>query len=324
MINPLFIQELINQEINSIDYNRKPERLYEPINYFMGLGGKRMRPVLSILSCYLFNNDFEKAVKPSLALELFHNFTLIHDDIMDNAPLRRGMPTVHEKWNVNVAILSGDVTLIKAYEMLEYIAPDIRLEIFKLFNHTAKEVCEGQQFDMDFEQRSDVSIDEYIKMISLKTAVLLGLSMYMGARIGGASTDEAQLMYDIAKNMGISFQIKDDYLDVFGEAEKVGKFVGGDIVSGKKTFLLIKAYELADANQKNELNRLLNDQNIEKVSKVNAVLNIYNQLNIKDISYGATISYFDKAIFSLNQLNVDHSKKQFVIQYFKDLLGREK
>ncbi len=313
----------INAEIAALPLDQQPKELYEPVTYFLSIGGKRMRPLLTLLGCYLFDENIDKAIKPSVAVELFHNFSLIHDDIMDNAPLRRGMKTVHEKWNNNVAILAGDITLIQAYEMLVYVDEPIRAEIYKLFNRTAREVCEGQQFDMNFELQSQISIPDYIEMISLKTAVLLGFSMYLGARIGGASAQDAQNIYDAALNMGLSFQIKDDLLDVYGDSAKVGKRVGGDIVSNKKTYLLLKAYENANDLQKAQLNQLTTDQCISAEDKVGAVIDIYNQLKIKEITQNAINDYFNIALQKLESINADSARKSFLKNYFTDLLNRE-
>ncbi len=315
--------EKINIEIATLPLDQQPAELYQPIRYFLGIGGKRMRPILTLLGCYLFDTNTEKAVKPAIAIELFHNFSLIHDDIMDNAPLRRGMKTVHQKWNRNIAILSGDITLIQAYEMLVYVNSEIRAEIYTMFNRTAREVCEGQQFDMNFETLEQVSIDDYIHMIGLKTAVLLGFSMYLGARIGGANALEAQKIYDAAMNMGISFQIKDDLLDVFGDATKVGKRVAGDIVANKKTYLLLKAFENADETDKARLHQLMTDACISEIDKVGAVMDIYNKLNIKQITQSAIEEYFQKALLNLESINADESRKLLLKNYFTDLLNRE-
>lgn len=313
----------IHSEITALKLDRKPSELYDPVKYILQLGGKRMRPLLSILSCYAFTDEYRKAIKPSLVVELFHNFTLIHDDIMDKAPLRRGMQTVHEKWNTNIALLSGDVTLIEAYELLAYVDSEIRLEIFQLFNLTAKQVCEGQQFDMNFETSDKVHLEEYIEMIRLKTAVLLGFSMYMGARIGGASQHDAQKMYNIANKIGIGFQIKDDYLDAFGDQDKFGKQVGGDILANKKTYLLLSAMQLADAETLSRLKMILSTNVLKGNDKIFEMLSIYQKLNIKDVAQNAIKSYFDEALFDLKHIGIETSKKQFLVSYFKKLMERE-
>ncbi|HIP37144.1 MAG TPA: polyprenyl synthetase family protein, partial [Crocinitomix sp.] len=272
-------QNFISQEIEQLNLPSVPQQLYEPITYFLSLGGKRMRPVLTLMGCELFQSDYSKAKQAALAVELFHNFSLIHDDIMDEAPLRRGQQTVHIKWNTNVGVLSGDALLILAYQQLTTYSADILKELLPLFNQTAIEVCEGQQYDMDFELRSDVSIQEYIQMIRFKTAVLLGCSLQMGAIIGGACQKDAKALYHFGLNLGIAFQLQDDILDVYADQNKFGKQVGGDIIANKKTYLLLKAFEDADANQSKLLNELLLESNADK--KVKGVKQIYELLDIK-------------------------------------------
>src|SRR3569833_1427024 len=243
------IQEILNREVESLDFPLYPADLYEPIKYILALGGKRIRPALLLMSCDMFGGDILKAVPPALAIEVFHNFTLMHDDIMDNAPLRRGKVTVHEKWNKNVAILSGDVMLVKGYELMMNVDDRVLRPIMNIFNETAIGVCEGQQIDMEFETRSDVHIDEYINMIRLKTAVVLGGAVKIGALIGGSTPEDALLLQTFGEQLGVAFQLQDDILDVYGDPEKFGKQVGCDILSNKKTFLLLKALELADKEQ---------------------------------------------------------------------------
>ena len=233
------IQELsavISNELGKIEYPKNPSLLYEPINYILGLGGKRMRPILVLMAHQLFDKNIEKAVSPALAIEVFHNFTLLHDDIMDKAPLRRGKQTVHEKWNDNVAILSGDTMLVQAYQLMAVVDKDIIKEVLAVFSKTAIEVCEGQQWDMDFETQSDVSIEDYLKMIEYKTAVLLGAALQIGGITAGASAQQQTHLYEFGRNMGIAFQLKDDLLDAFGSPETFGKQVGGDIMANKKTY----------------------------------------------------------------------------------------
>ncbi|MFT5642206.1 MAG: geranylgeranyl diphosphate synthase type II, partial [Cyclobacteriaceae bacterium] len=249
---------LVNSEIEKLKFGDEPANLYDPISYILSLGGKRLRPTLVLLGYNLFKRDFESVLRPALAVEVFHNFTLMHDDIMDEAPLRRGKPTVHEKWNSTVGILSGDTMLVKAYDLLLEVDDQYFKESVRLFNKTAVEVCEGQQIDMNFESRDDVSVSEYINMIRLKTAVLLGFSLQYGALLGGASEEERAHLYEVGVNMGLGFQLMDDLLDVYADQAKFGKQVGGDIVSNKKTFLLIEALELASDQQKVALNDWLN------------------------------------------------------------------
>ncbi len=248
-----YLQALISEEVNKLAFPEYPVALYEPISYILSLGGKRMRPALLLMACDLFGGDIEAAISPALAIEVFHNFTLMHDDIMDNAPLRRGSVTVHERWNNNVGILSGDVMLVQGYKLMMQVEDRLLRPILDIFNTTAVGVCEGQQLDMEFEERNDVGIDEYINMIRLKTAVVLGGALKIGALIGGADSKDADLLSSFGEHLGIAFQLQDDILDVYGDPEKFGKQVGGDIISNKKTFLLIKALESADAQQKKEL-----------------------------------------------------------------------
>src|ERR1700744_2113013 len=250
-------QEIINEEIQKLQFPSHPADLYEPIKYILSLGGKRMRPALLLMACDLFGGDINKAISSALAIEVFHNFTLMHDDIMDNAPLRRGKVTVHERWNPNVGILSGDVMLIEGYKLMMQVDEHLLRPILNIFNETAVGVCEGQQIDMEFETRHDVGIEEYINMIRLKTAVVLGGALKIGAIIGGASTEDAALLHTFGEQLGIAFQLQDDILDVYGNPEKFGKQVGGDIISNKKTYLLIKALERADKKQREELDNLL-------------------------------------------------------------------
>ncbi|MFD2146371.1 polyprenyl synthetase family protein [Mucilaginibacter antarcticus] len=249
------LQLLIDKAVTELKYPDYPAELYDPIFYILSMGGKRMRPALLLMACDLFGGNVEKAMPPALAIEVFHNFTLMHDDIMDKAPLRRGRTTVHEKWNQNAAILSGDVMLIEGYKLMMQVEDRFLRVILDIFNNTAVGVCEGQQLDMDFEVRDDVKIDEYIYMIRLKTAVVLGGALKIGSILGGADMKDADLVAEFGENLGLAFQLQDDMLDVYGSPEKFGKQVGGDIIANKKTYLLIKALELADATQKTELNK---------------------------------------------------------------------
>ena len=245
------LQSIISEAVQKLDFPGYPAKLYEPISYILSLGGKRMRPALLLMACELFGGDVNKAISPALAIEVFHNFTLMHDDIMDNAPLRRGKTTVHERWNKNVAILSGDVMLIEGYKLMMQVEDRLLRPILDIFNTTAVGVCEGQQLDMEFETRDVVDINEYINMIRLKTAVVLGGALKIGALIGGAPAKDADLLSQFGVQLGVAFQLQDDILDVYGDPEKFGKQVGGDIISNKKTFLLIKALELAKGEQAN-------------------------------------------------------------------------
>ena len=308
----------IQTEIASTKYGESPAELYEPIDYLMSLGGKKMRPLLTIMATNIFSDDWQKAVKPAIGVEVFHNFTLMHDDIMDAAPIRRGKPTVHEKWNENIAILSGDVMMVCAYELMTAVDDKIFKHVIKRFNKTAAEVCEGQQWDMNFATRNDVTEDEYINMIRLKTSVLLGFSLELGGLI--AETDEAstQLLYEIGTNIGIGFQLKDDILDVYGDPEKFGKQVGGDIIENKKTWLLLKALELGG-----DLNYWLTTKDFDKEEKVKAVTEIYNSLNIKQLAENKMNFYFDKGLKDLEKLNAPSERKQPLIELTKQLIERE-
>ncbi|MGZ3819215.1 MAG: polyprenyl synthetase family protein, partial [Mucilaginibacter sp.] len=298
------LQDIISNEVNQLTFPVYPAELYEPIKYILSLGGKRMRPALLLMACDLFGGDVQKAIAPALAIEVFHNFTLMHDDIMDNAPLRRGKITVHERWNSNVGILSGDVMLIEGYKLMMQVEDRLLRPILNIFNETAVGVCEGQQIDMEFETRNDVGIDEYITMIRLKTAVVLGGALKIGAIIGGASSEDAALLHTFGEQLGIAFQLQDDILDVYGNPEKFGKQVGGDIISNKKTFLLIKALELADNKQTAELNQWLLDTNFNAAEKVAAVTGIYDQLNVRQFAETIMQGYADKAFSALDAINL--------------------
>lgn len=279
------ILKRIETEIDSRKFGDNPQSLYAPIRYIMGLGGKRIRPVLTCLGYSVFKDDVERVIPVAACVETFHNFTLMHDDIMDNAPLRRGKPTVHKKWNVSTAILSGDVMLVKVYErLLESLSRDQVHDVLTIFNSAAVEVCEGQQLDMEFETSKQVTEAQYIEMISLKTAALLGFSLELGALLAGASATDRDSMRRFGINLGVGFQLHDDYLDVYADGKKFGKQVGGDILSNKKTFLLIKAIELAKGRAKSELLKWLSAKRYVKQQKVKAITRLYNELGIQEIA----------------------------------------
>ena len=302
------LQEKLNAAWHELDLDKQPRELYEPIHYTLKLGGKRMRPILAIMGYLCCREDWEKIINPALSIELFHNFTLIHDDIMDEAPLRRGEPTVYKKWNKDIAILSGDVLMVMAYDLLLKAEYDDFKYLLRLFNQCAIEVCEGQQLDMNFEELPSVSEADYLEMIRLKTAVLLGYSLEMGGLLGGMSKTDAQHLRDFGVNIGIGFQLKDDLLDVYGDAQKFGKQVGGDIIANKKTLLLIKAIELAEGKQKLELHNLLADKNIDPETKVRKMKAIYKDLNIEAIAEKAMNDHFEKGFNQLNALeNIDYN-----------------
>lgn len=314
---------LINNRISELKYGQQPNELYEPIRYIMSLGGKRMRPLLVLLGYELFKDNANSVLDQAIAVEVFHNFTLLHDDIMDEAPIRRGKPTVHEKWNENTAILSGDVMLVRAYGML-LDAPGNLKAILEDFNDCAAGVCEGQQFDMNFEALPTVAEETYLNMIRLKTAVLLGFSLKLGAMLAEASSEQAEAVCSFGVSIGIGFQLKDDLLDVYADQEKFGKQVGGDIISNKKTFLLLKALELANTEQKAKLNHWLGAVTFNKIDKVEAVTAIYNQIGIKALTEEKIDAYFAEGFAALDNLNVPKERKQPLIDFTKYLIDREK
>lgn len=317
------LQDLIHDAVGQLNYPEKPADLYKPITYIMSLGGKRLRPALLLMACDIFGGDAQQAVKAALAIEVFHNFTLMHDDIMDKAPLRRGKATVHELWDQNVAILSGDAMMVEANKLMLQVPDHVLRRIMNIFNETATGVCEGQQFDMSFETRSDVSAEEYIDMIRLKTAVLLGGALKIGAIIGGASETDANRLYTFGEQLGIAFQLQDDILDVYGDPDKFGKQVGGDIISNKKTFLLIKAQELAVANDAAELQQWLNATGFDAETKVAAVTNIYNNLNIRTLANDAMAAYAERAFAALDAINLPAENKQYLRAFADSLMVRE-
>ncbi|MFY0598075.1 MAG: polyprenyl synthetase family protein [Cyclobacteriaceae bacterium] len=317
------LQALIKSEIDQLHYGTQPENLYDPITYIMSLGGKRMRPLLVLLGYMLKRKDVERVVRPALAVEVFHNFTLMHDDIMDKAPLRRGKPTVHEKWNDNVAILSGDTMLVKAYELMLTLNSEHLPDALRLFNTCAVEVCEGQQIDMNFETQDFVSVNEYLEMIRLKTAVLLGFSLELGALMAGFSEGERKKIHQIGVSMGIGFQLMDDLLDVYGDQSKFGKQVGGDIASNKKTYLLINALSLSNADQKKTLEDWLGRKDFDIAEKVQSVKSIYDEIGIKKITEEKMNEYFDQSFELLDKLDADEEGKNILAQFASSLMNRE-
>ena len=294
--------------------------LYEPIKYILGLGGKRIRPILALLSGNLYNAREDQSVAAALAIEIFHNFSLVHDDIMDLAPLRRGNATVHKKWDNNAAILSGDAMLIEAYQQLARVDASLLPEVLQLFNTTSLEVCEGQQRDMDFENREDVTVQEYVEMISLKTAVLLGCSLKMGALLGRAKAEESDALYNFGKSAGIAFQIQDDYLDAFGDPEKFGKQVGGDIISNKKTYLVLHALCEASPEERGELRSIYFKNSIkDPETKVRRVKDLFSKYGVDQYTKAQSEFYFDQAMTYLEDLELSSEKKQGFLE-FLDLL----
>jgi len=324
MIQTEQLLQTLQTEFDQSKYGDHPDELYEPIRYIMSLSGKRFRPLLTLLSASIYDDNWQHAVKPAMAVEVFHNFTLMHDDIMDKAPLRRGKATVHEKWNANTAILSGDVMLIRAYDLLLDIPKDLLRPVLARFNQTAAEVCEGQQLDMNFETRWDVTEKEYLEMIRLKTSVLLGFALELGGLLCGADERSAKMLYEAGENMGIGFQLKDDLLDVYGDPEKFGKQVGGDIISNKKTFLLIEALSKADMETKQELERWIEMEKPDNQVKVKAVTEIYEKLNIRTLTQQKIDDYFARGIDCLEKLPVADDRKKVLLQFVHQLVEREK
>jgi geranylgeranyl diphosphate synthase, type II len=313
----------IEAEIRKQKFGREPITLYEPIRYLMGLGGKRLRPMLTLLAYNLFKEDYKKIVRYAIAVEAFHNFTLMHDDIMDNAPLRRGKKTVHEKWNVNTAILSGDVMLVKVYELFHSLNAETFKEVIGAFNRCAAEVCEGQQWDMEFEKTPDVSEAQYIKMIRLKTAVLLGFSLELGAILAEASQADRKSLREFGISIGLGFQLKDDLLDAFADPKKFGKQVGGDIIANKKTFLLIKALEKAKGKTKTEIFYWLSAVRFKKKEKVESVKRIYSSLDLETIAEKKISGYFNKGFKSLAQVSGNPQAKNRLKEFTETLIRRQ-
>lgn len=317
-----YYQDLISAHFKGIVLQDEPKNLYEPIRYILSLGGKRLRPVLTLMSAEVFDVDSKKALPAATAVEVFHNFSLIHDDIMDDAPLRRGNETVHEKWNINTGILSGDAMLILAYQYFEEYEPTIFRELAKLFSKTALEVCEGQQYDVDFETRDDVTIPEYLKMIEYKTAVLVGAAMKMGAIVAETSTENKNLIYDFGLNLGIAFQLQDDYLDAFGNPETFGKQVGGDIIENKKTYLYLKAMEFASAGEKEQLLHLFSIQPSDNTDKIDSVKEIFNQTGASGATQQAIQEYTFNAFATLGKMNISADKKAVLKAFGENLMNR--
>jgi len=314
---------MVEKGLSGLDLPDDPPELYEPIRYILNVGGKRLRPSLLLVACSLFSDKPQQALPAALAVEIFHNFTLLHDDIMDKAPLRRNQPTVHEKWNENVAILSGDVMSIYAYRLLAGIPSNRLKPVMKIFNQTATEVCEGQQMDMNFESASSVSVDDYLRMIRMKTAVLIASCLQMGAILGGSSVSDAGELYLFGLNLGIAFQLQDDWLDVFGNQDKFGKRIGGDILSDKKTFLLIKAMELAGGTTADELQSLLGNHRVKESEKIARVREIYRQLGISELTRELMNTYFRQALQHLDMVGIASGKRMILKKFAEDLVKRE-
>lgn len=318
------LQSVVENEIKQQQIVKSPENLYLPIEYTMSLGGKRIRPVMCLAACQIFSGSYRDALPAALGIEMFHNFTLLHDDIMDQASIRRNKPTVHVKWNANTAILSGDAMMIKAVQYVAATPAQYLEKVLDVFNTTALEVCEGQQFDMEFENRDNVDLDSYLEMIRLKTAVLLAGSMKIGAIIGGAGSEDADNVYSFAQNIGIAFQLQDDLLDVYGDEKSFGKSIGGDIVSNKKTYPMIMARLMAGGSQLDVLNYWLHLKDFDREEKVAAVTGIYDQLGIKDAVNQKINYYFDRAMLSLDALNLSNGDRSILEDFALSLVKRDR
>ncbi len=314
----------VNEYLASLPYDRQPSSLYEPVKYALSMGGKRIRPTLMLLSYNMFRDDPEGILPEACALETYHNYTLLHDDLMDNAPLRRGNKTVHERWNANVAILSGDSMLVLAYQRMLQCPDDKLRVIMELFTETALEIGEGQQYDMEFESRDDVTEDEYIEMIRLKTSVLLACATKMGALLAGASAADAANLYKFGEQVGLAFQLQDDYLDVYGDPRVFGKAVGGDIMSNKKTYMLINAFNRADSSQRRELRSWIEAANPDPKEKIAAVTRLYDEIGIGEIAEQKINHYFAESRKYLAQVGVPDERKRELEAYTGKMMHRQK
>ncbi len=313
---------LVNKALADLPFERKPEGLYAPVKYELSLGGKRIRPVLMLMSYELYRDDVESIIPTALGLEMYHNYTLLHDDVMDRADMRRGKPTVHKVWNENTAILSGDAMLVLAYQLMGQAKADYLKPVLDLFTETALEIGEGQQYDMEFEQRSDVREEEYIEMIRLKTSVLLACAVKMGAMQAGAPQADMEHLYAFGENLGLAFQLQDDLLDVYGDPETFGKKIGGDILEGKKTFMLINAYRLAIADQRAALDSWFANSS-DSAAKIAAVTDLYNQIGIRQLAEAKIKHYFDVAFDSLDAVGLPAQRKEPLRTLALSLFGRQ-
>lgn len=315
--------DMVRAHIAELQFTRTPKGLYDPVTYVLSLGGKRIRPVLMLMAYNLFREDVKSILQPATGIEVYHNYTLLHDDLMDRADKRRGKPTVHKVWNDNVAILSGDAMLVLAYQFMAQCPSEKLKEVLDLFSLTALEICEGQQMDMEFEQRNDVSEAEYIEMIRLKTSVLLAASLKIGAVLGGASKGDADYLYDFGVNLGLAFQLKDDLLDVYGDSARFGKNIGGDILCNKKTYLVIKAFEHADKEQASQLDDWFNRKTFDPQQKIEAVTRLYNQIGVRELCEAKIVEYSRRASESLRLLDVPAENKRELEKLMEELMYRE-
>lgn len=323
MIKADEILKLVNKYLDNLSYDRKPSSLYEPIRYVLSMGGKRIRPVLMLLSYNMFRENPEDILMPACALETYHNYTLLHDDLMDNADLRRGHETVHRKWDANTAILSGDSMLVLAYQRMAQCDKQKMPEVLSLFTETALEIGEGQQYDMDFEHRNDVTEDEYIEMIRLKTSVLLACAMKIGAILAGASKEDADNLYRFGEQIGLAFQLQDDYLDVYGDTRVFGKAIGGDITSNKKTYMLINALLRANETQRAELEKWISATEFDREEKIAAVTRLYNEIGIDKLAQEKINFYFEQSRKYLAAVSVAEDRKAEITAYAQRMMKRE-
>lgn len=314
----------VEEFISRLPYERKPESIYEPIKYVLSIGGKRIRPVLMLLAYNMYKDDPKRILMQACALETYHNYTLLHDDLMDNADMRRGMPTVHKKWDANTAILSGDSMLVMAYQRMVQCPQEKLKPVIELFTETALEIGEGQQYDIDFEKRDDVTEEEYIEMIRLKTSVLLACAMKIGAIMAGAPESDQENLYKFGEQIGLAFQLQDDLLDVYGDPKVFGKKIGGDITSNKKTYLLINAFNHADAAQRKELDKWVSAKKFDRQEKIDAVTKIYDELGIREMCEQKIEYYFEQAKTFLDAVSVVAEKKQELLEYSDRLMKRKK
>jgi geranylgeranyl diphosphate synthase type II len=317
-------QNIINRHLNEINLPELPANLYEPVRYMLDLGAKRLRPSLVLMGCNVFTDSLDAAIHPAMAIEIFHNFTLVHDDIMDRSELRRNQPTVHVKWSPNVAILSGDAMVIKAYEMLSVTSSSLLRKILPLFNETALRVCEGQQYDMDYEGSLNISINDYLKMVEYKTAVLIAAALKIGGLSGGCQEAESDLLYEFGRNIGVAFQLQDDLLDVFADSSVFGKVTGNDIVSNKKTILLVEALELAEGNTRKKLLEWVGKEKFDREEKVSVIRSIYTSLNLEERVSQRIENLHQAATCYLDKLPVQPEKKTELLKFSKYLLNRQK
>jgi len=317
------LYKIINNQINSLKFPSEPTELYDPVNYTLALGGKRLRPLLMLMACNIFEQNVKKALPAAMAIEIFHNFTLLHDDIMDNAPIRRGKATVYKKWNSNIAILSGDTMQALAFKYLTQTESIHLKEILETFTDTAIQVCEGQQYDLNFETMPQITIDDYINMIRLKTAVLIASALKIGAIIGGAGKEAVNNLYQFGENIGIAFQLMDDLLDIYSDESKFGKQNGGDIVSNKKTFLYLRAFELASGSSLNSLKDAFTNHNYSPEKKIDKVKKIYNRLKVREHTETEITRYYSKGISFLESLQIDTTKKAILKDFTHQLMQRD-